>query len=450
MGINYKEYNEKYRLPEQEYAEKMLLTKKHFILGFEPGKGKSYPVIHCIKEVERIKQRPIKVLIMSDATCIKDMWKAEIWPQKVLPKETYFVTDRTAIGNVMPALLETKWDIIVVDECQSLRSGVTRAPSKYSKLVHKLTRETEYVWGMTGTIAGNNNIEPWCVLHHLNMSDAGKMSTYAFKAKYCVQELGYGPFGNFMKPTKLNVDGEALMQRLYQDSVMFWDYDDSDNMPEFNVIPEYFTVKKTQEYKDALDGILKCADTESTIQKTIAIQKAQQALNGFIYYDDCGVRKTYYLDNYTNPKLKYISTYCKLNNAIIAYRFQEDEWFITNELKEHKITYVTDLTEFKRRTEQGEHLILVAQCSRGKSVNLQACQTIIYYSSDFSFISFKQMIHRCWRRGQENACNVIFLINDPQDKHKVEAKIWDSLMHKKSIHDALMNIKRIDMEVILK
>ena len=184
MSITYKEYNEQYRLPEQEQAEKLLLKHKHFVLGWEPGKSKSYPVVHAIIEVQKLKQRPIKVLIMSDATCIKDMWKPEIGKQGILPKETYFVTDRTAIGNVKPALIATQWDIIVVDECQSLRSGVTRAKSQFAKLVYALTKRTEYVFGMTGTISGNNNIEPWCILHNLNVAGMGEINCHQFKDRY--------------------------------------------------------------------------------------------------------------------------------------------------------------------------------------------------------------------------------------------------------------------------
>ena len=74
------------------------------------------------------------------------------------------------------------------------------------------------------------------------------------------------------------------------------------------------------------------------------------------------------------------------------------------------------------------------------------CQNIIYYTSDFSFISYKQMIHRCWRRGQTEPCKVTFLINDPGDKAHVEEAIWKSLRRKQSIHDTLMSIKNT-MEV---
>ena len=199
-SITYKEYNEKYRLPEQQRDEELIMLHKHHALCYSPGKGKSYPVIHCILQINKLKNNNAKVLIMSDATCIKEMWKAEIEPQNILPKETYFVTDRTAIGQVKSALLSTKWDVIVCDECQSLRSGVTRAKSRYAKLVYQLTKNTEYVIGMTGTISGNNDIEPFCVLHNLHIAGCGDINCHAFKRNYCKMQLQYGRFGAFEKP----------------------------------------------------------------------------------------------------------------------------------------------------------------------------------------------------------------------------------------------------------
>lgn len=441
-SITYKDYNERFRIPEQELAENLLLTKKHFILGFEPGKGKSYPVIHCILEVEKLKKRPISVLVMSDATCINNMWKSDISPQKVLPKDTYFVTDRTAIGKVKTALLDKNWDIIICDECQSLRSGVTRAKSKYAKLVYQLTKKTEYVWGMTGTISGNNNIEPWCVMHNLNIANMGTITPFAFKNTCCIMELCYGPFGSFMKPTKLNSKGEELIAKAFDDGVMFWGYDDENEMPPMNIEMKEFSVKPTAEYKNALDGILKLGEYESTTLKAIAIQKAQQALNGFLYYDDYGVRRIYTVGDYNNPKLKFVVDECLKTSNIIVYRFQEDKESIKQILKDNNICYVDNIQEFKKELAANKRISLILQCSKGKSANIQECQNIIYYTSDFSFISYKQMIHRCWRRGQDKPCNVTFLINDPGDKYKVEWKIWNSLRTKQSIHDTLMSIKQ--------
>ena len=162
------------------------MKHKHHCLCYEPGKGKSYPAIHCMLEINKLKNGNANILIMSDATCIKEMWRSEIMPQGILPRNTYMVTDRTAIGAVKEALVKTKWDLIICDECQSLRSGVTRAKSKYAKLVYALTKRTEYVIGMTGTIAGNNNIEPFCVLHNLNIAGMGDINPRVFKEKFCI------------------------------------------------------------------------------------------------------------------------------------------------------------------------------------------------------------------------------------------------------------------------
>lgn len=442
MSITYKDYNEKLRLPEQARDEELIMKHKHHILCYEPGKGKSYPAIHCIVEVNKLKNNNAKVLIMSDSTCIKEMWKAEIVPQGILPKDTFMVTDRTAIGAVKEALVKTKWDIIVCDECQSLRSGVTRAKSKYAKLVHALTKRTEYVIGMTGTIAGNNNIEPFCVLHNLNVAGMGEINCHAFKAKYCKNELQYGPFGAFEKPVKLNEAGEALMAKAYKEGCSFWDYDDEDEMPPMEVNMKTFEVPKTKHYEEALEGILKCGEFESTVQKAIALQKAQQALNGFLYYEnDKAERAAYTVPDFINPKLKFVIEECKKENQIVAYRFQEDAHYIKQELEKANIKYTESIKDFKAIASTGTKIILVLQCSKGKAANLQECQNIIYYTGDFSFISFKQFIHRCWRRGQTKPCKVTFLINDPGDKYKVEQKIWDSLRKKQSIHDTLMSIK---------
>ena len=90
--------------------------------------------------------------------------------------------------------------------------------------MYALTKRTEYVIGMTGTIAGNNDIEPFCVLHNLNIAGMGEINCHLFKTKYCENELQYGPFGAFEKPVRLNQLGRALMDKAYKEGCSFWDY----------------------------------------------------------------------------------------------------------------------------------------------------------------------------------------------------------------------------------
>jgi hypothetical protein len=291
---------------------------------------------------------------------------------------------------------------------------------------------------MTGTLSGNNDIEPWCILHNLNVAGQGKINPHAFKNSCCVLELQYGPFGNFLKPTKLNDKGLEMLEKAYKEGVMFWAYDESDEMPPMVIDTITFKVEATREYKNALEGILKLGEHESTVMKAIALQKAQQALNGFLYFDNDGYRATYDVLKYVNPKLQYVVDESRKELTIIGYRFQEDGASIEAALDQNEVTHTTKMSEFKT----GQYQVLVLQCSRGKSANLQLCQNILYYSSDFSFISYKQFIHRTWRRGQDSPCRVRFLINDPGDKYKIEWKIWNSLHTKQNIHDTLMAIKQ--------
>ena len=308
-----------------------------------------------------------------------------------------------------------------------------------------LLKRTEYVIGMTGTIAGNNDIEPFCVLHNLNVAEMGNINCRVFKDRFCDKELQYGPFGAFEKPVRLNDSGKTIMDVAYKSGCSFWEYDDNDEMPSFEAIYKSFIVPRTKTYDDALEGILQCNEFESTVTKTIAMQKAQQALNGFIYYNDNKMeRNTFSIPEFENPKLEWVIKESKLANQIITYRFQADGYYIKEALKKANITYYETIKEFKQYG-INTHCVLVLQCSKGKSVNLQeVCQNIIYYTGDFSFINFKQMIHRCWRRGQDKPCKVIFLVNEVEnDKNKVEYKIWLSLQKKQSIHDTLMSIKEV-------
>ena len=83
--MNYNEYLKNER-PYQEYGCNFLLERKHACLFYKPGKGKTYPVIKAVREIEAAKKRDIKVLVLSTAAAIKMMWLVDIDPQKIMPK----------------------------------------------------------------------------------------------------------------------------------------------------------------------------------------------------------------------------------------------------------------------------------------------------------------------------------------------------------------------------
>lgn len=419
----YKDYINN-RLQYQEQSVELLLSKKHACLFFEPGKGKTYPTIDAIREVDKQKNGKANVLIISTCDAIRKMWNVEIVPQKILPENTFLVTDRTAIGKTSEALLEMQWDVIVVDECHIIKAH----NSKIHKLVYKLTRNTEYVFGLTGTPRGNTDIDIWCQLQALRVGNQGRMSYTAWTQAYCEFETGWGPYGQFKTPVKIKDKYQTWWNQLLDEYCMFVNYDEEDDMPELNIKTVDVEYKKTKEYEDAYKGIIEVGEFATTTTKMVAINKAHQACNGYLYLPDKTVHRIE-----KNRKLDALKDILHIGErAVIVYKHIADY----DDLKaEFGVLATDDVATFKK----GKHQILLLQCGCCQSFNLQDyCSTIIFYTLDYSFIKYKQMLHRCWRKGQAKPVDIIVLLQ----KDTVEKQIWAAVTEKQKIHDLYMSITR--------
>ena len=122
------------------------------------------------------------------------------------------------------------------------------------------------------------------------------------------------------------------------------------------------------------------------------------------------------------------------SKTVIVYRFAADLENIKQEFNE---AYYTDnVEEFK--TDKNKYILLL-QCSRCESFNLQMCNRIIFYTLDYSFIKYNQMLHRVWRMGQTEQVNIDVLIF----KDTIETKIWHTVRNKEKLADLFMSIKGV-------
>ena len=417
----YSEYVE-HRRQYQEIGKSLLLEKKHACLFFSPGKGKTYPVIDALKELEVTKPN-LRVLIISTPDAIRKMWEVEIVPQNILPKQTYLVTDRTAIGDISQVLMMKYWDVIIVDECHILKSN----SSKIHKLVYKLSRRAEYAWGLTGTPRGNSDIDIWCQLQALNVAGQGNMSYTAWSKIYCDFETGWSAHGQFQKPIGIKQRYRAWWDTLLEDYCLFVDYDEEDDMPDLNIKVVDIPYIKTEAYNNAIQGIIEVGEFATTTEKMVAITKAHQVCNGYIYLPD----KSIYRYG-PNSKLNYLDEYVEKERCVIVYRYLADFEDLQRKFGD---LATTDVNIFKI----GRHKVLLLQCGKCESFNLQDyCNTIIFYTLDYSFIKYKQMIHRCWRIGQKRDTNIIVL----RHKDTIEKQIWHAVEHKQKMHDLYMDIRK--------
>lgn len=418
----YKEYIN-CRRQYQEIGRDLLLSKKHACLYFEPGKGKTYPAIDAMREVDKAKNGKAKVLIISTCDAIRKMWQVDIVPQHILPKDTFLVTDRTAIGDISETLLSTKWDIILVDECHILKSHST----KIHKLVYKLCRNVEYAWGLSGTPRGNRDIDIWCQFHALHIAGNGKMSYTSWTKIHCDFETGYGKFGQFQTPTGIKEKYKAMWNEMLEENCLFVDYDEDDDMPDLEVNVLDIPYEQTETYKQAYQGIIDVGEFATTTTKLVAITKAHQVCNGYVYLPENVIYRLH-----RNKKLDILNDMAINEKCVIVYKYKADY----DDLVSHFGNKATnDVDKFKT----GKYAVLLLQCGMCQSFNLQEyCKLIIFYTLDYSFIKYKQMIHRLWRLGQKSKTRVVIM----RHKDTVEKQIWQAVTTKQKIHDLYMSIKR--------
>lgn len=413
---------QKHKFQYQEDGEILLLERKHACLYYEPGKGKTYPAISALRQVCSENDN---VLILSTADSIRNMWRIDIIPQNILPKNTILMTFNAAIVDSTKArLTKIKWKAIIVDECHKVKANGT----KTSKLVYQLTRHTEYVFGLSGTPRGNVDLDIFCQFHNLNISEWGTISYTKFVETCCDVEKKFGPYGVYNNVLGINrryIAGWERNLAMYTQRVKY----DDDEMPKLNINKIVVPYVRSKEYDDASKGILRVDENASTLAKLAAIGKMHQACNGFLYtVDENGSQTTYrFEDNQKIEKLKSL-----VNNmfpVVIVYRHKED----LHVLQELYTTATEDIGEFK----SGKSVILLLQCGRCESFNLQMCSHMIFFTMDYSFIKFKQMLHRIWRLGQEEQTVIDVLILE----NTIEEKIYNAVIEKKTMHELFMSAR---------
>ena len=413
----------------QEVGHLFLLEQKHCCLYYKPGKGKTYPTIDALRDVDKSKGGKAKVLILSTADAIKNMWNAEIVPQNILPENTVLMSLSAAIQEKTKVKLTSiKWDVLIIDECHKIKSH----NSKSSKLVYMLSKKTEYVWGLSGTPRGNNDVDIFCQFHNMCIGEWGKITYTHFVNQCCDIDRKF--FHGQMITVPIGIsdrykEGWERNIALYTQRI---GYTEEDDMPELNVDVIKLPYTPTKEYLQAEEGVISISEYETTMTKLAAIQKLHQAVNGFLYlYNDCDERSIYNIER--NKKLDWLKDNLTNEPTVIVYRFEADLIAIKEELDKDNRSYTEDVEKFKA----GNCNVLLLQCSRCESFNLQMCKNIIFYTLDYSYIKYNQMLHRVWRMGQDENVSIKILIF----KDTVETKIWNTVRNKERLADLFMSIK---------
>lgn len=408
-----------------------LLEMKHACLFYKPGKGKTYPCIEAARAVDEDMKGNARVLILSTSDAITKMWKSEIVPQHILPKHTSMLTFTKAIQDAMKTvLLQTKFDVIIVDESHKIKSH----SSKISKLVYLLTKKVPYAWALSGTPRGNNDVDIFCQFHNMNVSKWGDISYTQFVDTCCDLDKQFIRGMMIKKPIGIADKYKAGWERnvaMYSQRV---DYDENDNMPPCTIEVVSIPFTPSKEYLLAKQGVIDLPDYITTLNKLSVTMKLQQLANGFMYIpnpEDETKRITCNIQH--NNKLDWLTNNVSMKPTLLVYKFEVDYEQITNHLTKISRTWTEDIELFKK----GNHNVLILNCARCESFNLQMCANVIFYSMDYSYIMYEQMMRRVHRIGQTEPVSVKILIA----KGTVETQVWEAVQNKQTLSDMFYAIK---------
>ena len=400
----------------QKLGKKYLLDLKKACLFFEVGTGKTFTALSAITELPK----GLKVLIVAPKRVLEHVWKVD----KTYDLSDWDVTYLNYEKIARDKTIMSKWfDCIVLDEVHKIKGKTTNTSTR----IKALAKKARYVWGLTGTPVANNYADIYNIYKNMDIVEFSmSYNQFCTEYYYCRPlEKGIYTIPILIAPKSLRIP--ELLARIGRHSLTKKAVDCID-LPEKKTIIHKLEGMDSKKYKEIESGIYDMADDTRTMLKLEAINKAHQAANGFVY-NSIGFAqalKTNIKDEYL---VNLVSTHLEESNKIIiVYQYRKDLDTIKDILSEEDFSVTTDVAEFEKDSQ-----ILLLQFGQAEGLNLQFCNTMIFYTYDYSFLKFDQMCGRIYRSGQRNNVTYHILINT----NTIEDKIWWAINNKKTTDEFL-------------
>jgi SWI/SNF-related matrix-associated actin-dependent regulator 1 of chromatin subfamily A len=194
--------------PHQVEAVGRLAQSDRYLLADDQGLGKT---IVAIRAADALSAR--RILVVAPVSALRN-WQREFLRFQTAPRTVGIVTSKAIpdtdvllISTDLPgrtlktlqALLRLQYDVLIIDECQSLKSP----KSKRTRAVYGskctgtdgLVSRADAVWALSGTPAPNHPGELWAITRALwpkaitNPRTGFVLNEWAFTEQYCVTQI---------------------------------------------------------------------------------------------------------------------------------------------------------------------------------------------------------------------------------------------------------------------
>ena len=357
--------------------------------------------------------------------------------------DIYIINRENVTWLVEESGMPWDYDCVVIDELSSFKSS----SSKRWRALRKVIFQSEYVYGLTGTPAGNGYLDLWPEIYLIDRGERLGRTLTAYKQDFFVPGAHKG---YVVYEWKLKKGAQKTIDNLLGDICLSMSKEDWLNMPPitYNNITVQLTPKARKEYErfkaDRILPVISNAiaesvdeDYDSAIVAEMAAQvtsKLLQMSNGNVYDDQKGV---VHLHDCKIEALKELADTVAPTPLLVFYAYRHDLSAL-HEAFPKAVELSEDVIEQWNR---GDIPMLLAHpASAGYGLNLQqGSNMIVWYGLPWSLELYQQANARLYRLGQEKPVIIHHLITEDSADERVVKALQQKDITQRELLDSLKN-----------
>ena len=332
------------------------------------------------------------------------------------------------------------YDMVIIDELSSFKSP----QAKRFKMLKRVIRQSDFVWGLTGTPASNGYMDLWAQIYLIDNGERlGKfIGSYRQEFFYAGAHNGY-----IVYEYKLRTGAKEKIDRRLSDICLSMSKEDWLSLPPitFNEVRVRMTKQERKIYDQfEKDKVLPLLDSKvdaidnmdsAVIGETAAVLsgKLLQMANGAVYDDGGNVFRLH------DEKLEALDEIAEASQGqpiLVFYSYQHDRDRI---LARHPEAVVLKGSADIERWNKGEiPMLLCHPASAGYGINLQeGSHIMVWFGLPWSLELYQQSLGRLHRQGQEHPVICHHIICENTLDEKVLRALQSKDATQKSLLDAL-------------
>lgn len=401
----------------------------------EQGTGKSASVVWAADYL--MTQGIInKALVICPLSIMDTAWRADIFKvamhrttavchgskearRKVLSQDAEFtIINFDGVKTVLPEMTKAKFDLIVIDEMNCVKTATTDR----FKSINQLIGQNTWVWGLTGTPASQSPTDAYGLAKMVVPNNVPRF----FGAFRDMVQTKATQFRWLNRP-----DAEAIVHRTLQPAIRFTKEECLD-LPELLYTTRFVPMTSQQDkyYKLMKEQMrLQAAGEEITaVNAAVGLNKLLQIAAGSSYTDnkevlefDCSTRLAE-LDDVIAESSQKVLVFAMFRHGIELIKGHLTKQGITAEVIHGGISASarTDIIQ-RFQTKPDTRVLVIQPAAAAHGITLTAANTIVWWGLTHSFETYAQANARIHRAGQVNHCTVVHLIGSGVEKQLLKA-----------------------------